>query len=58
MLRVGLIVAIIVQIIIAINSDGLLRSLMELSAFVSTLVLVRNIKLASLTKSVRQAREH
>ncbi len=58
MLRVGLIVAIIVQIIIAINSDGLLRSLMELSAFVSTLVLVRNIKLASRSKSVHQAREH
>lgn len=58
MLRVGLIAAIIVQIIIAINSDGLIRSLMELSAFVSTLVLVRNIKLASRAKIVRQAREH
>lgn len=58
MLRVGLIAAIIVQIIIAINSDGLLRSLMELSAFVSTLGLVLNIKLVRRAKSVSQAREH
>ncbi|WP_204243993.1 hypothetical protein [Vibrio galatheae] len=43
-MRVVLVVAVIVQIIVAIQSEGLVRSLAELSAFLLVLAIVFQFK--------------
>ncbi|WP_176288140.1 hypothetical protein [Vibrio sp. JPW-9-11-11] len=57
MLRFALVGIILVQIIIATQSHGLLRSLAELGAFVSTLVLVYNLKPRVRTKRLSGAKQ-
>lgn len=46
MMKIALLVAIVLQIILAVASEGLTRSLAELGAFVLTVVFVVTIKKA------------
>ncbi|MEL7292076.1 MAG: hypothetical protein AAGJ78_08725 [Pseudomonadota bacterium] len=57
MLRIALVGIIVVQIIVATQSQGLIRSLAELGAFIFTLVLVLNLKPSSKSKPLSKANQ-
>jgi hypothetical protein len=57
MMKAALVIAVILQIVVAIQSDGLVRSLAELSAFLLVFVLVLSAKTQKRKKLVQNADE-
>jgi hypothetical protein len=57
MMKAALVIAVILQIVVAIQSDGLVRALAELSAFLLVFVLVLCAKTQKRKKLVPNADE-
>lgn len=57
MLRIALVGIIVVQIIVATQSQGLIRSLAELGAFIFTLALVLKLKPSLTSKPLFKAKQ-
>jgi|GEM_PF-1085285 len=57
MMKAALVIAVILQIVVAIQSDGLVRALAELSAFLLVFVLVLSAKTQKRKKLVPNADE-
>lgn len=57
MMKAALVIAVILQIVVAVQSDGLVRALAELSAFLLVSVLVLSAKSQKRKKLVQNADE-
>lgn len=57
MMKAALVIAVILQIVVAVQSDGLVRALAELSAFLLVSVLVLSAKSQKRKKLTQKADE-
>lgn len=57
MMKAALVIAVILQIVVAVQSDGLVRALAELSAFLLVSVLVLSAKSQKRKKLIQKADE-